>query len=76
MAAPALPQWRNAAFTGLLLGGGNGLVCFAAERVSSDIAAVAVPSTPLFAALFTDPYGQLRLCESTGRRTARHPARG
>ena len=59
MAAPTPVQWRNAAFTGLLLlGFGNGLVCFAEERVSSGIAAVAVASMPLFAALFTGMYGQ------------------
>jgi drug/metabolite transporter (DMT)-like permease len=58
MAAPTLPQWRNAAFTGLLLlGMGNGLVCFAEERVSSGIAAVSVASMPLFAALFSGMYG-------------------
>ncbi len=59
MAPPTGLQWRNAAFTGLLLLGlGNGLVCFAEERVSSGIAAVAVASMPLFAALFTGIYGQ------------------
>jgi drug/metabolite transporter (DMT)-like permease len=59
MATPTLPQWRNAAFTGLLLlGMGNGLVCFAEERVSSGIAAVSVASMPLFAALFSGMYGQ------------------
>jgi drug/metabolite transporter (DMT)-like permease len=59
MAAPTPLQWRNATFTGLLLlGMGNGLVCFAEERVSSGIAAVAVASMPLFAALFTGMYGQ------------------
>ena len=59
MAAPTFPQWRNAAFTGLLLlGMGNGLVCFAEERVSSGIAAVSVASMPLFAALFSGMYGQ------------------
>lgn len=59
MAAPTPRQWRNATFTGLLLlGMGNGLVCFAEERVSSGIAAVAVASMPLFAALFTGMYGQ------------------
>jgi drug/metabolite transporter (DMT)-like permease len=58
-AAPTSLQWRNAAFTGLLLLGlGNGLVCYAEERVSSGIAAVAVASMPLFAALFTGMYGQ------------------
>src|SRR5690606_10988013 len=41
----------------LLLGMGNGLVCFAEERVSSGIAAVAVSSMPLFAAAFGGLYG-------------------
>lgn len=59
MAAPTRLQWRNAAFTGLLLLGlGNGLVCFAEARVSSGIAAVAVASMPLFAALFSGMYGE------------------
>ena len=59
MAPPTRLQWRNAAFTGLLLlGFGNGLVCFAEERVSSGIAAVAVASMPLFAALFSGMYGE------------------
>lgn len=59
VAAPTLRQWRNAAITGiLLLGFGNGLVCFAEERVSSGIAAVAVASMPLFAALFSGLYGE------------------
>ncbi|TAL82535.1 MAG: drug/metabolite exporter YedA [Rhodanobacter sp.] len=57
-AAPTRLQWRNAAFTGvLLLGFGNGLVCFAEQRVSSGIAAVAVASMPLFAAIFSGIYG-------------------
>ena len=59
MAAPTAVQWRNAAFSSiLLLGLGNGLVCFAEQRVSSGIAAVAVASMPLFAALFTGMYGE------------------
>ncbi|WP_329741220.1 drug/metabolite exporter YedA [Dyella sp. A6] len=59
-AAPPSPrQWRNAAVTGvLLLGFGNGLVCFAEERVSSGIAAVAVACMPLFAALFSGLFGE------------------
>ncbi|MGQ4583372.1 drug/metabolite exporter YedA [Lysobacter sp. F60174L2] len=57
-APPTWLQWRNAAITGvLLLGFGNGLVCFAEERVSSGIAAVAVSSMPLFAAAFGAMYG-------------------
>ncbi|MFC5739973.1 drug/metabolite exporter YedA [Dyella tabacisoli] len=59
MAMPTPRQWRNAAITGiLLLGFGNGLVCFAEQRVSSGIAAVAVASMPLFAALFSTLYGE------------------
>lgn len=58
-AAPSRLQWRNAAITGvLLLGFGNGLVCFAEERVSSGIAAVAVSSMPLFAGAFGGLYRQ------------------
>ncbi|MEW9624547.1 drug/metabolite exporter YedA [Rhodanobacter geophilus] len=58
VAPPTGRQWRNAAVVGtLLLGLGNGLVCFAEERVSSGIAAVAVASMPLFAALFGRWYG-------------------
>lgn len=58
LAAPTPPQWRNAAVTGvLLLGFGNGLVCYAEETVSSGIAAVAVASMPLFAAVFSGMYG-------------------
>lgn len=58
-AMPTPRQWRNAAVTGiLLLGFGNGLVCFAEQHVSSGIAAVAVASMPLFAALFSGMYGE------------------
>ena len=58
LASPTPRQWRNAAVTGvLLLGFGNGLVCFAEETVSSGIAAVAVASMPLFAAVFSGMYG-------------------
>jgi drug/metabolite transporter (DMT)-like permease len=56
---PTARQWRNAAVTGvLLLLGGNGLVCYAEQTVSSGIAAVAVASMPLFAAVFSGMYGQ------------------
>ena len=59
VAAPTRRQWRNAAVTGvLLLLGGNGLVCFAEQSVSSGIAAVAVASMPLFATLFNGMYGE------------------
>lgn len=57
--APSAVQWRNAAFSSVfLLGLGNGLVCFAEQRVGSGIAAVAVASMPLFAVLFTGMYGE------------------
>ncbi|WP_233843518.1 drug/metabolite exporter YedA [Dyella sp. 2HG41-7] len=59
VALPTARQWFNAAITGvLLLGFGNGLVCYAEESVSSGISAVAVASMPLFAAAFTSMYGE------------------
>jgi len=59
MAAPTRAQWINAAITGtLLLGMGNGLVCYAEQSVASGLAAVAVAAMPLFAALFGGLYGQ------------------
>jgi len=59
MAAPTRVQWANAAVTGtLLLGLGNGLVCYAEQSVASGLAAVAVASMPLFAATFGGLYGQ------------------
>lgn len=59
VALPTRLQWRNAAIVGtLLLAGGNGLVCFAEQSVSSGIAAVAVASMPLFAAVFSSLYGE------------------
>lgn len=58
MAAPTRRQWLNCAMTGaLLLGFGNGLVCFAEQSVASGLAAVAVASMPLFAAVFGGLYG-------------------
>ncbi len=57
--APSARQWRNCAVAGtLLLGAGNGLVCYAEQTVSSGLAAVAVASMPLFAALFAGLYGK------------------
>ncbi len=51
--SPTREQWINAAVTGtLLLGVGNGLVCFAEQTVASGLAAIAVASMPLFAATF------------------------
>lgn len=59
VALPTARQWLNAAVTGvLLLGFGNGLVCYAEESVSSGVSAVAVASMPLFAAVFTSMYGE------------------
>jgi len=55
---PTVGQWRNAAFTSvLLLGLGNGLICLAEQSVGSGVSAVAVASMPLFAALFEGMYG-------------------
>ena len=56
---PSLRQWRNVAIVGtLLLAGGNGLVCYAEQTVSSGLTAVAVACMPLFAALFAGLFGQ------------------
>ncbi|GAA0716835.1 drug/metabolite exporter YedA [Dokdonella soli] len=58
MAAPTRAQWINSALTGvMLLGFGNGLVCYAEQSVASGLAAVAVASMPLFAAVFGGLYG-------------------
>ena len=58
MPAPTRAQWANAAATGaMLLGLGNGLVCYAEQSVPSGLAAVAVASMPLFAAMFGGLYG-------------------
>jgi len=57
--APTRQQLFNCAVTGtLLLGFGNGLVCYAEQTVASGLAAVAVASMPLFAALFAGFYRQ------------------
>ncbi|MDR3386509.1 MAG: drug/metabolite exporter YedA [Rudaea sp.] len=59
VAMPTMRQWMNCAVCGtLLLGFGNGLVCYAEQTVASGIAAVAVASMPLFAALFAGIYRQ------------------
>lgn len=59
IAAPTRAQWANCAVTGtLLLGFGNGLVCYAEQTVASGLAAVAVASMPLFAALCAAFYRQ------------------
>jgi len=56
---PTAKQWFNCAVTGtLLLGLGNGLVCFAEQTVASGIAAVAIASMPLFAAIAAGFYRQ------------------
>lgn len=55
---PTRRQWFNCLVTGsLLLGLGNGLVCYAEQSVASGIAAVAVASVALFIALFAGLYG-------------------
>jgi drug/metabolite transporter (DMT)-like permease len=53
--APAPPRanWRGAALVGgLMLLGGNGLVCWAEQRVLSGLASVFIATVPLWAALF------------------------
>ncbi len=63
-APPTRAQWKNAAVMGIfMLVMGNGLVNFAEQTVSSGLAAIAVASMPLWAALF----GVLR---------RQHPSRG
>jgi len=58
MPLPTPRQWLNCLITGtLLLGMGNGLVCYAEQTVASGIAAVAVASVALFIAIFTGLYG-------------------
>ena len=59
IAAPTRRQWINCFITGsLLLGVGNGLVCFAEQSVASGLTAVAVASVALFMAVFAGLYGQ------------------
>lgn len=56
--APTARQWFNCLVTGtLLLGIGNGGVCYAEQTVASGIAAVAVASAALFIAIFAGLYG-------------------
>lgn len=57
--APTPRQWRNAALMGvLLLGCGNGLVSVAQQWVASGLAAIAVASMPLWAAVFGLAFGR------------------
>jgi len=59
MPAPTPRQWLNCLITGsLLLGMGNGLVCYAEQTVASGIAAVSVASVALIIAIFAGLYGQ------------------
>jgi len=56
---PTLKQWRNAGAIGLLLLlGGNGGVTFAEQWVPSGLAAVAIATMPLWAALFAGFWGR------------------
>lgn len=58
VAPPTRRQWFNCLVTAtLLLGLGNGLVCYAEQTVPSGIAAVAVASVGLFMAIFAGLYG-------------------
>jgi len=59
VAAPTWAQWKNMAVMGtLLLGFGNGLVCYAEQYVGSGLTAVAIASMPLWAAMFGAMYGR------------------
>ncbi len=59
VAAPTRAQWKNMIFMAtLLLGVGNGGVCFAEQYVGSGLAAVAIASMPLWAAMFGAMYGR------------------
>src|SRR5688572_20944155 len=50
---PTRAQWKGSMIVGLLLVvGGNGIVCYAQQRVTSSVAAVMVGSTPIWASLF------------------------
>ena len=59
MPPPTRRQWLNCFITGsLLLGMGNGLVCYAEQSVASGLAAVAVAGVALYIAVFAGLYGQ------------------
>ncbi len=59
VAVPTWAQWKNLLVMGtLLLGVGNGLVCYAEQSVGSGLAAVAIASMPLWAAMFGAMYGR------------------
>ena len=59
VAAPSRAQWKNlVVMATLLLGVGNGLVCYAEQSVGSGLAAVAIASMPLWAAMFGAMYGR------------------
>ncbi|MEO5951669.1 MAG: drug/metabolite exporter YedA [Chloroflexia bacterium] len=56
---PTLRQWGASFLVGcLLLMGGNGLVTFAEKSVASGLAALAIATMPLFAALFAGLWGK------------------
>jgi drug/metabolite transporter (DMT)-like permease len=56
---PTRTQWLAAALVGgLLLVGGNGIVSFAEQWVSSGLAALALGAVPLWAALFSGLFGR------------------
>lgn len=58
-AAPTRAQWKNMLVMGsLLLGIGNGGVCYAEQYVGSGLTAVAIASMPLWAAMFGAMYGR------------------
>src|SRR3954465_11006704 len=56
---PTRKEWGASAIVGLLLLlGGNGMVTFAEQWVASGVAALAVATVPIFAALFAGLWGR------------------
>ena len=57
-ATPTIREWRSSLFIGTLLVCANGCVAVAEQWVSSSVAAVAIASVPLWAALFAGLWGR------------------
>jgi drug/metabolite transporter (DMT)-like permease len=56
---PSRIQWKNAAIVGtLMLGGGAGGTAFAEQWITSGIAAIAIATVPLWAAIFSGLFGE------------------
>jgi drug/metabolite transporter (DMT)-like permease len=56
---PSRTQWKNAALVGILmLGGGGGGTAFAEQYITSGVAAIAIATVPLWAAIFAGIFGE------------------